>query len=437
LSTTSSNVTPLSQCIGPSFYELHKAFKEEKYTEYWLRGGRGSTKSSFLSIEVVLSVINDPEANVVIFRRYENEIRDTVFGQLQWAVAKLGVDHLFKVNVSPFKLTYEPTGQMILFKGADNPKKLKSIKLAKGYLKIGWWEECDQFSGMDEIRNIQQSIFRGTQKKQIALFSYNPPKSARSWVNEESKIQKPGRIVHYSDYRDVPKDWLGDTFLANAEHLKETNEEAYKHEYLGEETGTGLEVFNNVTLRKISKKEISQFDHRFQGLDFGYAADPLCFLAGHFDAKKRRLYLYREISGIGIKNSQLAQMLTDEERADVTMADSAEPKSVDELREEHKVNVVPVDKYPGSVEHGIKYMQDLEQIVIDPERCPLAATEFINYALNTDRYGEVISKYPDKGNHSIDAARYLLAQQIKADRIERRKSKFKARPVPVLSRWGK
>jgi hypothetical protein len=133
---------------------------------------------------------------------------------------KLGVEQLFRVYVSPFKLVYEPTGQVILFKGADNPKKLKSIKIAKGYLKIGWFEEVDQFSGMEEIRNIQQSIFRGTEKKQIAFFSYNPPKSARSWVNAEAKIQKPGRVVHHSTYLDVPREWLGETFLANAVHLQ-------------------------------------------------------------------------------------------------------------------------------------------------------------------------------------------------------------------------
>jgi phage terminase large subunit len=169
-------VTKISECIAPSFYDLHRALKEETYNEYLLKGGRGSTKSSFLSIETLLEIMRDPEANAIVFRRFENEIRDTVFGQMQWAMNKLGVDQLFRVYVSPFKLVYEPTGQVILFKGADNPKKLKSIKIAKGYLKIGWFEEVDQFSGMEEIRNIQQSIFRGTEKKQIAFFSYNPPK---------------------------------------------------------------------------------------------------------------------------------------------------------------------------------------------------------------------------------------------------------------------
>lgn len=428
---------PLSECIGEAFYALHKDIKNEEASEYWLKGGRGSLKSSFVSIQIILGIMKYPDANGIAYRRFENEIRDTVFGQLRWAIGKLGVDHLFKEYVSPFKLVYEPTGQVILFKGADNPKKLKSLKLARGYVKYVWYEECDQFNGMDEIRNLQQSLLRGTDEKQIEFYSYNPPKSARSWVNSESKISKPGRIVHHSDYRMAPPHWLGATFIANAEHLKSTNEDAYNHEYLGMETGTGLEVFTNVTLRPITSKEISYFDHRSQGLDFGYAADPLCFLEGHFDNKHKVLYLFYEISGLGIKNSQLAMRLSDDQRSEVTMADSAEPKAIDELRSEYKMNVVPVEKAPGSVDFGVKYMQDLDQIIIDPVRCPLAANQFINYALHTDRYGETISKYPDKANDAIDCTRYLLSLQIVQSKIEKRQNKFKTRRIPVLNRWGR
>lgn len=426
----------ITECIAPSFHGLHKAFKEDRNTEYWLRGGRGSGKSSWTSIEVILGLMKDPEANAVAFRRFENEVRDSVFGQLQWAIAKLGVDHLWRTFVSPFKLVYEPTGQVIIFKGADNPKKIKSIKLKKGYIKYAWFEEVDQFAGMAEIRNMQQSILRGTNKRQISIFSYNPPKSARSWANEESKIEKKGRVVHYSDFRTMPPDWLGEVFLANAEHLRKTNKDAYDHEYLGKETGTGLEVFTNVLIRKITAKEISYFDHRNQGLDFGYAADPVCFVEGHFDAKKKWLYLFFEFAGLAVSNAKLALALSEDQRAEVTMTDSSEPKSIDELRDEHKMNVIGADKGPGSVEHGVKYLQDLEQIIIDSSRCPLAAAEFINYALDINRFGDTISKYPDKDNHSIDAVRYMMSRHITDNRKERRKAKFKiSRVIPILNRW--
>jgi len=287
---------------------------------------------------------------------------------------------------------------------------------------------------MEEIRNIQQSIFRGGEQKQIALFSFNPPKSARSWVNAEAVTPKPGRMVHSSTYLTVPPEWLGNTFLENAQHLKTVNPDAYEHEYMGVETGTGLEVFTNVVIERITSKQIRYFDNRHQGLDFGYTIDPVCFIQAHFEAKKKRLYLFDEITGVRMSNMQLASRLTDDQKADVTMADPAEPKSIDELRDEYGVNVMAGDKYPGAVDHGVKYLQDLEAIVIDPQRCPLAAKEFINYALDVNRQGDVISKYPDKDNHSIDAVRYMMSQAIKEAKIQRRGMK-KAQPIPVRSKW--
>lgn len=400
----------LSNLIAPSFYGLHKDLKTEAYDEYWLKGGRGSTKSTFISIEILLGMMRDPEANAVIFRRYQNELRETVFGQLEWSATRMGIAHLFKFQVSPMQIIYIPTGQKTIFKAADNPRKLKSINLGKGYIKYAWFEELDQFASMDEIRNILQSLFRGENKKRISFYSYNPPKSGRSWVNQEAKMPKPGRRVHHSDYRDVPPEWLGERFLADAEHLKKTNETAYRHEYLGEEVGTGLEVFTNVELRAIGQEEIATFDRIRQGLDFGYAVDPLCFERMHYDRTRRRLYLFAEISGLNLFNRQFwkkAQRFNDV----LTVADSAEPKSIDELRS-FGMRIKGAKKGPGSVEFGIKFLQDLEKIIIDPERCPRAAKEFINYALEMDRQGEVKSRFPDKDDHAIDCARYALEDDM-------------------------
>ncbi len=405
----------LTELIAPSFYGLHREIKAETFDEYWLKGGRGSTKSTFTSIEIFLGMIKDPDANAIVFRRYQNELRDTVYGQFEWSASKMGITHLFKFQVSPMQIIYIPTGQKIVFKEADNPRKMKSINLGRGYIKYAWFEELDQFASFVEIRNILQSLFRGENKWRVVFFSYNPPKSGRSWVNQESKIPKPGRRVHHSDYRDVPDEWLGERFLTEAVHLKKTNETAYKHEYLGEEVGTGLEVFTNVELRPITQDEIAAFDRIRQGLDFGYAVDPLCFERMHYDRMRRRLYLFVEISGLGLFNRQLWEKA--QRYNDIwTIADSAEPKSIDELRS-FGMKIRGAKKGPGSVEFGIKFLQDLEQIIIDPARCPLAAKEFINYALEADRNGIVKSQFPDKDNHSCDCVRYALED----DMVQRRK----------------
>ena len=400
----------LKNLIAPSFYKLHHEVKREEHDEVWLKGGRGSTKSTFVAIQIILRILRDKEANAVVMRRYSNELRDTVFGQAIWVISKMGLEHLFKIQVSPMQIVYVPTGQKIIYKGADNPRKLKSINLGKGYISIAHFEELDQFASFEEIRNILQSLFRGENKKRIVFFSYNPPKSGRSWVNQEAKIPKQGRRVHHSIYLDVPPEWLGERFLADAEHLKKTNETAYRHEYLGEEVGTGLEIFNNVELRIIAQDEIAAFDRIRQGLDFGYAVDPLAFERMHYDRTRRRLYLFTEISGLNLFNRQFwdkAQQYNDV----WTIADSAEPKSIAELRS-WGMKIKGAKKGPGSVEFGIKFLQDLEQIIIDPTRCPLAAKEFVNYSLEMDRSGNVKSQFPDKDDHSIDSCRYALSEDM-------------------------
>jgi len=399
----------IDQLIAPNFYDLHREVKADKYSEHWLKGGRGSTKSTFVSVQIVLGMIRDPEANAIVTRRYQNELRDTVFGQFEWTIAKMDLGDLFKFQVSPMQITYLPTGQKIVFKAADNPRKLKSINLGRGYVKYAWFEEVDQFASFEEIRNIIQSVFRGEDKRRISWFSYNPPKSGRSWVNQEVRIPKPGRRVHHSDYRDVPNEWLGREFLAEAEHLKQVNESAYRHEYLGEEIGTGLEVFPNVFVENIADEMIERFDRIRQGLDFGYAVDPLCWERMHYDKTRRRLYLFMEIEGLNLFNREFWELV--EPFNDVeTIGDSAEPKSIAELRS-FGMRIRGARKGPDSVEFGIKFLQDLEAIVIDPVGCPLASKEFVNYTVETDRSGEPKRRLPDKDNHSIDAVRYATEDE--------------------------
>lgn len=409
----------LSEIIAPSFYDLHIDIKNGRNTEYMLKGGRGSTKSSFASIEIILGMMRDADngdiTNAVAIRKVKDTLKDSVFEQLAWAIEMLGVRHLWNIPQSKLELTYNPTGQKILFRGADKPKKIKSTKVSKGYIKYIWYEELEEFFGPEEIRVINQSLMRGGEKF-VVFYTYNPPKSSRSWVNQEAKIKKPGRLVHHSDYRSVPKHWLGKVFIADAEHLAKTNEMAYRHEYLGEEVGTGLEVFTNVTIREITDDEISRFDRIKQGLDFGYAIDPVAFEKMHYDKTRRKLYFFYEFSGIQISNRKLYSSIKPHTQR-MTIADSAEPKSIDELKG-YGMRIKGAKKGPDSVDYGIKFLsEEIEEIIIDPARCPRAAKEFINYALEVDRNGEVKSSYPDKNNHTIDAARYGLEDEMSRSRI--------------------
>ena len=401
----------LTDIIAPSFYDLFYDIEDNNHTHYWLKGGRGSTKSSFVSVEIILGMMKHPDANAVAIRKVGLYLKDSVYEQLVWAIEKLGVSHLWRQKLNPLELVYIKTGQRILFRGADKPKKLKSTKVHKGYIRYIWYEEVDEFNGIEEIRTINQSLMRGGADFDV-FYSYNPPKSQRNWVNKEVLTEQDNKIVHHSTYLTVPREWLGDEFFREAEYLKESKPDNYAHEYLGEVTGTGGTVFTNITLRNISDEEINAFDKIKRGIDFGYAADPFVYVVGHYDSKRKRLYIFDEIYKVGLSNAKAAEMI--KERTNYSqpiICDSAEPKSIAELRG-YGLRVQGAKKGPDSVEYGIKFLQSLDEIIIDSKRCPKTAEEFYNYELEPDGNDGFKDGYPDKNNHTIDAVRYALEDEI-------------------------
>lgn len=406
----------LKDIIAPSFYGIHNDIKKQKHTYYWLKGGRGSTKSSFVSIEIILGMMKDSNANCVALRKVGLNLKDSVYEQLEWAIKMLGVEQYWLSKLSPLELVYIPTGQRIIFRGADKPKKIKSTKFKSGYCKYIWYEEVDEFNGMEEIRTINQSLMRGGESFCV-FYSYNPPKSQRNWVNTEVLLPQETRVVHHSTYLTVPKKWLGVQFFLDAEHLEKTKPDNYRHEYLGEVTGTGGAVFTNLVIRPIVDEEIERFDNISRGLDWGYASDPLHYTVNHYDSTRRRLYIFYEIQLKSLSNRRAAEMIKAENKNNgLITCDSAEPKSIAEISD-YGLRVIGARKGPDSVEYGIKWLQDLEEIIIDPVRCPHTAQEFNEYELESDGNDGFKAKFPDKNNHSIDAVRYSRESDMKNVRV--------------------
>ena len=215
----------------------------------------------------------------VVLGKVKDTLKDSVYAQLEWAIDKMGevypkIKEDYKLTKSPLEITKISTGQKIYFRGADDYGKIKSLKPPMNmYIGVTWYEEFDQFAGMNEVRKINQSLIRGGEDF-IQFYTYNTPASALHFVNVEKIIPKESRLVHLSDYRSVPKKWLGQAFIDEAEYLKEVNERLYENEYLGLCTGTGGLVFENVELREISDKEIDNFDYTYMGMDFGWFPDP-------------------------------------------------------------------------------------------------------------------------------------------------------------------
>lgn len=396
----------LSTVLGPAFHILARDVFQHGHTHYDLSGGRGSLKSSCVSLLVPLILLTNPNTHALVLRKVANTIRDSVYAQYLWSIGELGMAAYWDAKVQPMELIYRPTGQKIMFRGADDPMKIKSIKVPFGYIAVTHFEEKDQFAGRAEIRTILQSTMRGGSKF-WNFESYNPPISRDNWANKDSLEERADRLCHKSTYLEAPPEWLGEQFLREAEYLKETNERAYQHEYLGISVGTGGNVFENLELREITDKEVASFDRIYQGTDWGYFPDAYAFVRLHYDKTRETVYLIDENYVHKQSNETTGQWIKNKKYTDAyIICDSAEPKSVADYRA-LSLPAKSAVKGPGSLDYSMKWLAR-RKIVIDRKRTPHAYDEFINYEYERNKDGDIISGYPDENDHVISAVRYAL-----------------------------
>ena len=424
--------SPVTDHIAPCFVSVHEDIAAGAHSVYHLPGGRGSGKSSFVSLEIVDGVMRDQTANAIVFRRYANTLRESAYAQIQWAIDELGCSALWRANVSPMVYTYIPTGQQIIFRGLDDAGKLKSIKPRHGRFAFVWFEEFSELAGPNQVRSVLQSVVRGGNEFRI-FNSFNPPISRANWANKYILIPDERALVFHSTYKDVPPEWLGESFLLEAERLEQINERAYLHEYMGEPTGSGGEVFPNLEAREITDAEIKEFQYIYCGVDWGFSVDPFCFIRAAYDRKMQTVYVIDEIYKRGVTNQQAAELIkgkgynleaenaaryysvfdhTYSRQRQLITCDSAEPKSIADFHNAG-LNARACSKWPGSVLYGIRWLQS-KHLIIDPHRCPNAWKEFSEYEYMTTKDGEFLADVPDKDNHSIDALRYACDPLIRS-----------------------
>ena len=298
----------LKEKIPGVFWPVHQAIRRGEVTEVVAKGGRGSGKSSYLSMELVWQLLRHPDCHAVVLRKVGGTLRNSVYNQIVWAIGELGCAGYFRCTVSPMECTYLPTGQKILFFGTDDPGKLKSLKLPFGAVGICWFEELDQFDGPEEVRNVEQTVLRGGSWT-LTLKSFNPPAMARSWANRYALETRPGKLVHHSTYRDLPRAMLGERFWADAEHLQRTNPAAFRHEYGGEVVGSGAAVFANLQLRAVPDDELERYDRVYYGVDWGWYPDPWAYNAVAYDAARRVLVIFDELTRSRTPNRETAELL--------------------------------------------------------------------------------------------------------------------------------
>lgn len=414
--------------IGRCYVPVHDDIEAGGHTFVNLAGGRGSGKSSYVALEIVNQLMKDTTglSNCLVIRKYANTLRGSVFNQVLWALDVLGVADRWRSTYMPLQFQYE-TGQVIRFAGLDDPTKLKSLRPPRGFFRLLWIEEFSEITNETELRNLQQSVLRGGSGFTV-FRSYNPPISSNNWVNQYVD-QDDRALTVRTDYTMIPPEWLGETFIEEAERLKEINPAAYEHEFLGVPVGNGSEVFPNLEIRQITDEEVNNVEVAYQGLDFGFSSDPFAFVRVGYDRKTDTILFMDEIVKRGCGNREIAEQIRERgydktgrqvtgflidgsliERQ-LTTCDCAEPKSISDLQD-MGLKVTGCHKEPGCKQYRTRWLQR-RRIVIDPERTPVAAKEFQNYCYVVDRKtGEITSQLPDKDDHCIDACSYALDRLI-------------------------
>lgn len=389
-----------------SFWQCKKRYRVVK-------GGRGSKKSTTTAQWIIYNMMKYSLSNCLVIRRFFNTHKDSTYTQLKWAANNLGVSHLWNFSKSPLEATYKPTGQKILFRGLDDPQSITSITVEVGYLCWCWFEEAFQIMNEDDFNKIDMSI-RGEVPegyfKQLTL-TFNPW-SEKHWLKKRF-FDKPDKNTFSDTTNYQCNEFLGDDDRDLFEEMKKNNPRRYKIEGLGEwGISEGL-VYDNFVEKEFNVEEVSkkQGVTSHFGLDFGYTNDPTAFIALLVDKEENSIYIFDEIYKKALTNKDIYNEINYKGYAkERIIADSAEPKSIEELKRLGLRRIKSARKGKDSILFGIQKIQDYK-IYVHP-KCENTLVELNNYVWD-NKDGQVLNKPIDDYNHLMDALRYATENMEK------------------------
>ena len=401
------------------------------YKEFWnfkgryrvVKGSRGSKKSTTISMWIIYNMMKYPLANTLVVRRVFNTHKDSTYTQLKWASNNLGVSHLWKFSKSPLEATYIPTGQKILFRGLDDPMSITSITVEHGHLCWCWFEEAFQVMNEDDFNKIDMSI-RGEMPpgyfKQITL-SFNPW-SEKHWLKRRFFDVKDDDILASTTTYKC-NEYLGEDDIQVFEKMKLNNPRRYSIEGLGNwgiAEGLVYENFEELEFNIEDIKRRSNIKSAF-GLDFGYTNDPTAFICTLVDLDNKEIYIFDEHYQKAMTNKMISDMIKYKGYSkEMIIADSSEPKSIDDIQRNGIYRILPAKKGKDSILNGIQFIQDFK-IYVHP-KCENTIVELSNYVWS-NKEGVNINKPIDEYNHLMDALRYAL-EPIKLGRNKFDRNKF-------------
>lgn len=413
-------ITDITTDFVELYRTIHRVWQgKENIREIILKGGRGSIKSNFIAALAEETIYNDPQSHIVFTRRYKTDLRGSVYNQFMKTVIRHNRLDDWEFTTSPLCAKYKKTGQMVIFVGADKPISLKSYNLSFGYVKLLIHEECDEMAGVEQMDNIEDTFLRSdTPALDVKVF--NPPKSANNFMNEytASKENDEQTFVCHSYYYNVPVEWLGKRFFERAEWFKQNKPKYYANNYLGEVTGTGGAIFENVEVRTITDEEIATMPYFYHGLDFGYE-HPQAFIKCYYDSDTDILYPIEEVYSKRCKNSTFARKIKDYKRVEI-IADSARPDNIAEMND-WGFDITGAVKRWGSNkgrDYCWEWLRQCNKIVIDRARTPHLADEMTKLEFELLKDGTFSSEYPKLNEDCVMALIYSLNRVMRESRRE-------------------
>lgn len=391
----------------------YKTFWNFKGRYRVVKGSRASKKSKTAALWFIYNLMKYPDANLLVIRKTFRTLKDSCFTELKWAVHRLQVDHLWEFKESPIEATYKPTGQKIYFRGLDDPLKVTSIAVDTGFLCWMWIEEAYEIMNEADFDTLDESI-RGEVPdglfKQIT-FTFNPW-NEHHWLKKRFFDAEPDPDILAMTTNYLCNEWLDAADKRVFEKMKKNNPRRYAVAGLG---GWGIVdglVFENWREEAFTIEQI-QKDYKIEsafGLDFGYTNDPSALFAGFIDVENKKIFVWDEFYEKGLSNKRIfMKLVTMGYAKERITADSAEPKSIDELKG-YGLRVKGAAKGKDSINNGIQFIQDFE-IIVHP-RCVNFLTEISNYTWDKDKFGHKLNKPIDDFNHLMDAMRYALEKFI-------------------------
>ena len=411
--TIKLNISP-SKVFNRHIYD--HLFDYDTFTEVHY-GGASSGKSHGVFQKIVIKALKDwkKPRKILVLRKVGATVRDSVFADVQATLSYFGILNMCKINMSAFRIEL-PNGAEFIFKGMDNPEKIKSIKGISDVVM----EEASEFTLDDYTQLTLRLRDKAHKQKQIYLM-FNPVSKA-NWVYNAFFVKKPkNTVVYQTTYKD--NRFLDALTRENIEELANRNEAYYKIYALGEFATLDKLVFPKYTKALLNKDDLRQIPSYF-GLDYGFINDPSAFMHVKIDDDRKRLYVVEEYVKKGLTNDKIAESITALGYAkEQIRADSAEKKSNQELRNLGISRVIDVKKGAGSVMQGIQYLLQYEWIV--DERCVKTIEELENYTWKKDKAtNEYINEPVDSYNHCLDAIRYAIQDKITKSKIKPFKGGF-------------